>query len=217
MEIEKISDDQIKFILTQADLEERDIRISELSYGSEKSQELFHEIMEEAVLHCDFRTDGHVPLVVEAVPLAGNSLMIIVTKASDKDVLHSRFDILPHTKNEGKFIEKGLPEPAEAPAAAAKADKTVVIYVFDTLDCASAAALRIQKVYSGTGTLVKSFDGLYLILDGAELPGKETPALEYAIGDYGRKHSTSMMAAMYLLEHGDVWIRGDAVTRLASL
>jgi len=215
MEIEKISDDQIKFILTQDDLEERDIRISELSYGSEKSQELFQEIMEEAVLHCDFRTEGHVPLVVEAVPLAGNSLMIIVTKASDKDVLHSRFDILPHTKDEGKFIEKGLPEEAEP--AALETERNVAIYVFDSLDNASAGAGRMQKAYDGTSTLVKSFGSFYLILDGAAAPAKELPTFEYALGDYGRKHSTSPMAKMYLLEHGDVLIREDAVARLAAL
>ncbi|HOA80297.1 MAG TPA: adaptor protein MecA, partial [Defluviitaleaceae bacterium] len=48
MKIEKISDTQIKIILNQADLKNRDIKISELAYGSKKAQELFRDMMETA-------------------------------------------------------------------------------------------------------------------------------------------------------------------------
>ena len=43
MKIEKISDNKIKCILTREDLESRQIRISELAYGSEKARQLFRE------------------------------------------------------------------------------------------------------------------------------------------------------------------------------
>ena len=45
MRIERISETQIKFVLMNDDLEERDIKINELSYASDKTQQLFREIM----------------------------------------------------------------------------------------------------------------------------------------------------------------------------
>ena len=41
MKIEKINDNQIRCTLTREDLENHQIRISELAYGTEKSQETF--------------------------------------------------------------------------------------------------------------------------------------------------------------------------------
>ena len=67
VKIEKISDTQIKIILNQADLKNRDIKISELAYGSKKAQELFRDMMETALEEHDFDTHN-VPLMIEAVP-----------------------------------------------------------------------------------------------------------------------------------------------------
>ena len=40
MKIEKINDNQIRCILTREDLEQRQIRLSELAYGSDKAKSL---------------------------------------------------------------------------------------------------------------------------------------------------------------------------------
>ena len=49
MKIEKINESQIKLILTQADLSERNIKLEDLTIPSEKTQALFHDIMEKAL------------------------------------------------------------------------------------------------------------------------------------------------------------------------
>jgi len=218
MDIEKINDDQIKFVLHKSDLEERDISIRDLSYGSEKSQELFREILEEAILHCDFRTDGHVPFVVEAVPMSGESLMIIITRAPDKEAMHSRFDILPITRNEEKFVEKGVMKPEEPkPAARAKAEKVTAIYAFESLDTVSTACAGIQKVYKGGSELVKHESRYYLVLDTSSAAKTAPQPFELGLADFGRKQSASPMARMFLLEHGEVLVRNDAVGKMAAL
>jgi len=217
MEIEKISDDQIKFTLNKVDLEERDIQISDLSYGSEKSQELFKEIMEEAVMQCGFQTDGRVPLVVEAVPVADESLMIIVTKVSDREAIHERFDILPRMRNEGKFIEKAVPE-AEEEAVSEPSDRRVVVYAFETLDDAANAAAQVQNVYKGESALVKNQKRFFLVLDFAAGEAKNKPQeFEYVLSDYGQRYSSSALSNVYLREHGEILIAEGAVRRLAVL
>ena len=46
MKIEKINDHQIRCTLTSADLANREIKLSELAYGTEKAKTLFHDMMQ---------------------------------------------------------------------------------------------------------------------------------------------------------------------------
>ena len=78
MKIEKINDNQIKLTLTHDDLTERNIKLEELITPSDRSQELFRDIMEQAFNECGFSVDN-APLMVEATPMALDGLMIIVT------------------------------------------------------------------------------------------------------------------------------------------
>lgn len=46
MKIEKISENQIRCTLTKEDLADRNIKISELAYGTGKTRELFQDMMQ---------------------------------------------------------------------------------------------------------------------------------------------------------------------------
>ena len=48
MRIEKINEHQIRCTLYQKDLKDREIRISELAYGTEKARALFRDMMQQA-------------------------------------------------------------------------------------------------------------------------------------------------------------------------
>ena len=81
MKIEKISDTQIRVTLNHSDLQNRDIKIGELAYGSTKAQALFRDMMAKAYEDFGFEAEN-VPLMIEAVPLSTDSIMIVVTKVS---------------------------------------------------------------------------------------------------------------------------------------
>ena len=83
MKIEKISDTQIKVTLNHSDLMDRDLKLSELAYGSQKAQALFKDMMAKANEEFGFETDN-VPLMIEAVPLSTDSIMIVVTKVDTR-------------------------------------------------------------------------------------------------------------------------------------
>ena len=61
MKIERVSDTQLKLTLTKADLAERDIKLEDLIRPGEKTQQLFRDIMEQAMEECDFITEN-IPL-----------------------------------------------------------------------------------------------------------------------------------------------------------
>ena len=67
MKIERTSENQIRCTLNKHDLMERQLKISELAYGSDKAKELFRDIMEQANIDLGFDADD-IPLMIEAIP-----------------------------------------------------------------------------------------------------------------------------------------------------
>ena len=90
MKIEKINDNQIKCILSNEDLIQRHIEISELAYGTEKATNLFREMTELANRQFGFQV-GDTPVMVEAVPMENNSITLLITKVEDPEELDTRF------------------------------------------------------------------------------------------------------------------------------
>lgn len=90
MKIERINDNQIRCTLSSFDLSVRDLNIGELAYGSEKAKKLFREMIQKASHELGFDAED-TPLMVEAIPLSGESIMLIITKIEDPEELDTRF------------------------------------------------------------------------------------------------------------------------------
>lgn len=90
MKIEKINDRQIRCTLTREDLANREIKLSELAYGSDRAKALFQDMMQIAAQDFGFEADN-TPLVIEAVPVSIDSLILIITKVEDPEELDTRF------------------------------------------------------------------------------------------------------------------------------
>lgn len=89
MKIERINNNQVRCILTKQDLSDRQIRVSELAYRTEKAKKLFRDMMREAS-NQGFEAED-VPLMIEAIPGASESLELIITKVEDPEELDTRF------------------------------------------------------------------------------------------------------------------------------
>ena len=90
MRIERISDNQIRCILSKRDLSERQLKISELAYGSERAKELFRDMMEQASSDFGFDADD-IPLMIEAIPTSKESIVLVITKVEDPDEFEEKF------------------------------------------------------------------------------------------------------------------------------
>jgi adapter protein MecA 1/2 len=90
MKIERINDNQIRATLTGQDLAERHLQLSELAYGSDKAKLLFRDLMQQASYELGFEADD-IPLMIEAIPLSGGSIILNVTKVEYPEELDSRF------------------------------------------------------------------------------------------------------------------------------
>lgn len=90
MKIEKVNDHQIRCTLTKADLADRELKISELAYGTEKAKNLFRDMMQQASLKFGFEAED-IPLMIEAIPLNADCIVLIITKVEDPEELDTRF------------------------------------------------------------------------------------------------------------------------------
>lgn len=90
MKIEKVSENQIRCTLTREDLADRQIKLSELAYGTEKAKSLFREMMQQAAFECGFEAED-IPLMIEAIPLSGDTIILIITKVEYPEELDTRF------------------------------------------------------------------------------------------------------------------------------
>lgn len=90
MKIEKINDNQIRCTLTKEDLLSREIKLSELAYGTEKAKSLFRDMMQQAAYEFGFEAND-IPLMIEAIPLSSDSIILIITKVEDPEELDTRF------------------------------------------------------------------------------------------------------------------------------
>lgn len=90
MKIEKVSDNQIRCTLTREDLAERQIKLSELAYGTEKAKLLFRDMMQQAAYEFGFEADD-IPLMIEAIPLSADTVILVITKVEYPEELDTRF------------------------------------------------------------------------------------------------------------------------------
>ena len=106
MKIERVNDHQIRCTLTKKELEKRDLKLSEMSYGNEKVKRLFQDMMEMAAYECDFEADD-TPLMIEVIPFS-ECAVIIITKVEDPDELDTRFSRFAPSVHDGENPLAGL-------------------------------------------------------------------------------------------------------------
>ena len=90
MKIEKLNDNQIRCTLTREDLISRRINLRELVYGSDKARKLFEDMMDEAFSRFGFSVDN-ASLMIEAIPLSGDSIVLIISRVDNIEEMDSRF------------------------------------------------------------------------------------------------------------------------------
>ena len=107
MKIEKVNEQQIRCTLTREDLANRELKISELAYGTEKAKTLFRDMMRQASFECGFEAED-IPLMIEAIPLNSECIVLIITKVEDPEELDTRFSkFAPSVHEDDDFDEDG--------------------------------------------------------------------------------------------------------------
>ena len=247
MKIEKISNSQIRCILTGEDLASRQLRLSELAYGSEKARALFRDMMEQAAIQCGFDAENY-PLMIEAIPLGADSIVLIVTKVDNPEELDTRFsnfapsvqkDAAPakeppsplsqllKSMKENTSDEGGAAKASESRKSAEEALKerreqllTTRLYSFDSMADTILAAKVLCTSYTGSSSLYRDEKSgrFYLFLKMKGL--EEVGAMQSilaALSEYGQLEKVSPARQQFLLTHCTPVCVGNALETLGQL
>lgn len=225
MKIEKISDTQIRVTLDHADLENRNIKIGELAYGSTKAQALFKDMMTRAFEDFGFEAEN-VPLMIEAVPLSTDSIMIVVTKVEDPSQIDLKLDAIGERPTHRTFKEPEedrltdlelMGSHSHASSSPLVSNEPVVLmYCFNTLDDVCFTAHHIQPMYFGENSLFKYNQKYFLILHSNQNVSMNDSMLVSVLDEFGQRGISSDLGEMFLLEHGKPIIASNAIDVLAK-
>ncbi|MBO5461078.1 MAG: adaptor protein MecA [Ruminococcus sp.] len=244
MKIEKLNENQIRCTLTHADLAARQLKLSELAYGSEKAKALFRDMMQQASFDFGFEADD-IPLMIEAIPTSPDSIVLIITKVEDPEELDTRFSRFTSSDD----VHASLPEPlaklegadefmnllnkvkkavagtsapdAAAPAAnePAPAPFQVKLFSFENIDGAIKAAELISAYFHGASTLYRDPEnGMYILaISQADHTNNEFNKVCNMLSEYGSQEKTSAPVLAFLEEHCETIISDDSIQKLASI
>ncbi len=109
LKIERVSENKIRCTLNKSDLEEKQIMISELAYGSEKARELFAELMHMAEEEVGFEVDS-TPIMIEAIPDRSGNLILNITKVENPEELDSKFSRFAGDGRSEQEYDEGISE-----------------------------------------------------------------------------------------------------------
>ena len=244
MKIEKLNDNQIRCTLTKADLADRQIKLSELAYGSEKAKSLFRDMMLQASAEFGFEAND-IPLMIEAIPMPNECVVLIITKVSDPEELDTRFskfsssntealDTASETKKtpvpEGadevldlfkQLVEKHLKNNSEdtekeTPVRAAEEIELTRLYRFGDLDSIIDAAHVLKNYYQGENRLYKNSTRqvYYLVLNKSSHTPEEFNKICNILTEYGTNEAYTKSVEAYMAEHYDLVFKKDALQKL---
>lgn len=114
MKIEKVNEKQIRCTLTKNDLMSRNLKMSELAYGTDKAKNLFKDMMREAYSRFGFEVED-IPLMIEAIPISNDAIVLVITKVEDPEELDTRFSKFAPALSDGAMQEpKKIKDPGNA-------------------------------------------------------------------------------------------------------
>ena len=244
MKIEKLNDNQIRCTLTKDDLADRQIKLSELAYGSEKAKSLFRDMMLQASAEFGFEAND-IPLMIEAIPMPNECVVLIITKVSDPEELDTRFskfssanadtleaaaeskkadapegadEILDLFKQMVEQHIKGTPNEKKAEATVRKADEIDLtrLYRFDDLDSIIDAARVLKNFYQGENRLYKNSAKkvYYLVLNKSSHTPEDFNKVCNILTEYGTNETYTKPMEAYMAEHYDLVFKKDALQKL---
>lgn len=236
MRIEKINSNQIKCVLDKDELLKRHINVSELAYGSDKAQELFKDMMQQASFEFGFES-GSAPLMIEAVPLSSDGIMLIITKVDNPEDLDDKYTglTMPSSRTFKKketdeeemadydldLLEDIDPE-LDDDDVNTVSDNTIsafFIYAFNSLDDLSDASkyLDFFEVTSDRVYKTSETKQYLLSIQTDSVTKADCKVIRGKLSEYGEAVQCRKSKLNYFDEHYEIIIKEGAISKLKAL
>ena len=236
MRIDKINDNQIKCILTEKDLAERNLNLREMSYNSAEIRNLFAEVIRYAYKNFGFDANN-VPLKIDVIPLR-TSAVLFITKVEEPEELNPSYShfspaVYEKMKNPAKEENSDLSDsfrnlinalfPAEGSDLSDNtedgtnfATDSTIVFAFDKVGDVIDACRAISSTYDHLSSLYfdESRKVYFLKLYTEGEPDGNFRQNCINLLEYGSNVPADKFFESYLAEHARLLAEKDAVHRL---
>jgi adapter protein MecA 1/2 len=243
MKIEKVNENQIRCTLTREDLASRELKISELAYGTEKAKSLFRDMMQQANFEFGFEAED-IPLMIEAIPLNAECIVLIITKVEDPEELDTRFSrfapsvMEDEDEDEDEYMEnigqeealdlfrrlqETVPDAETAsentsPSESSEEEKLRTrIFRMDSLQQVMSVAAVTGSRFQGMSTLYKDEHAqkYLLVLTQGDSTRDDFDRVSNTISEYGNLQRTMPASRTFLEEHYEALVPENALKVLS--
>ena len=199
MRMERINEHQVRCVITPQDLVAHKISSRDLKYGSKEMQELFRELLKDASEKYHFNEEG-LPVMIEAIPIANNELLIIISAVEDADELDPHF---------ARFRDTSIPIDGEESKSFRETEEVPetneAVFFFEHFNeviafCKRLAGVRIStSLYPGSEPHTH-----YLVLHRPEsLSNDDFIRLLYGLNEFASPVPDGATVYALLKEHGE--------------
>lgn len=218
MKAERINKNQIRFTLNKADLQARQLKITDLSYGSDKTKALFDDMMQQAITEFGFDATSGKPLMIEAIPISEESLMITVTQVNGHEDLLSLFRSNLPGVDEGAGETTFNFDQKESTNTQADRKETSIIYTFSSFQDVLAAARLISPSLRLRNMLYRDEkNGIYYLHLQYSRLNSQIRYVMTLLTEYAANVSKDPLWISHIHEHYRLAVHSRALQHLAAL
>lgn len=228
MIIEKINENQIKCTLTNEELQERHLQISELAYGGDKAKLLLEEMMAKASEDLGFNISQGCPLMIEATANE-KGITLLITKINE-EIPNENSVNTPSKKTpkpledfllSDEFLSKlsKLKKNIKSQNKTKKESLNVRIYTFYNFSDLISAAKALSNIDLGLTSLYKNerTNEYVLVTHRSDLDVKKYIQAGNMLCEFGVQLRADGPSLAFLEEHCKIIIPKDVFKQLANM
>lgn len=219
MKIEKVNENQIRCTLSKKDLADRQIKLSELAYGSEKAKGLFRDMIEQANYEFGFEADD-IPLMIEAIPLSGENIILQITKVEYPEELDTRFSKFSEDGESEEVVNsEGSVLPEFQTEKADEITNLTKMFEFKSLEQLERLSHVLAGFYEGENDLYKdeTKNKLFLLVQKSNHTPEEFNKVCNVISEYAVHRKYTAAKEAFFKEHGKLLVKNRALQMLSEI
>lgn len=219
MKYKKINDATVQCIITQEDMMEYGLTLTDIFERNEKGEEFLRDVIERAHDEVGYQINNG-NIAMQITPLKDKGLVVTFTDESPaafKDILQHLKEVLQDVSLELSHQDEAERHAKIAAQPADKYDESRRMFVFASLHQVMQYTATIPNNYSVKSHLYKEGGTYYLVLEKNRLSYKVFNKISAQAVEFGNLIAVSEERMLYLEEHGECLIRDRAVSRLRKI
>ncbi|MDE6388469.1 MAG: adaptor protein MecA [Lachnospiraceae bacterium] len=218
MKYKKINDATVQCIISEEDMQEYGLTLSDIFERNEKGEGFLRDIIERAHDEVGYTISGD-SIAMQITPLKDKGLAVTFTNESPAGFR----DILQHLKEALQGVSAEISRQEEEERQARKQeqleefDENRRMFVFATLHQVMQYTASIPSGVSVKSHLYKESETYYLVVEKNRLSHKLFNKISAQAVEFGNLIAVSEERMQYLKEHGECLIADRAVSRLRRI